>query len=104
MEIEWVNHASFIIGYDGMRLICDPWLEGTAFANGWALLSTTVFSFEAFKSLPHIWFSHEHPDHFSPPNINKIPKEYKKNITVLFQATVDRKVPEYCNKAGFKEV
>ncbi len=104
MKITWVNHASFIFEYDNIKLITDPWLEGTAFDNGWSLLSKTQLKYEDFASITHIWFSHEHPDHFSPPNIGKIPPGIKKNITVLFQNTIDRKVAKYCQKEGFKEI
>ena len=44
------------------------------------------------------------PDHFYPPNLKKIPADYKKNITVLFKNTIDGRVANYCRKAGFKEV
>jgi UDP-MurNAc hydroxylase len=104
MKITWVNHASFIFEYDGIKLITDPWLEYTAFDNGWALLSKTKMQYEDFSQITHIWFSHEHPDHFSPPCLNKIPKAYKEKITVLFQNTTDRKVIEYCKKAGFGNI
>lgn len=103
MKITFVNHASFIIEYGAVRLICDPWMEGTAFDNGWALLSRTRLQYEDFKDITHIWFSHEHPDHFSPPNLLKIPLEYRKRITVLCQETTDRKVARFCKKLEFKE-
>lgn len=77
---------------------------GTAFDNGWALLSPTVLDMEEFSTITHIWFSHEHPDHFSPLSLKKIPKQYIGNITVLFQNTTDRKVAEYCKTTGFKEI
>lgn len=104
MKIEWVNHASFILEENGVRLICDPWLDGTAFDDGWGLLSPTMLSYEDFRSITHIWFSHEHPDHFSPPNLKKIPEDVRKNITVLYHATVDKKVIDYCDNLGFKNV
>ena len=104
MNIEFVNHASFIADHNNIRLICDPWTEGTAFHNGWSLMSNTRFRFEDYKTITHIWFSHEHPDHFSPPNISKIDPEIRKNITVLYQETNDKKVVEWCRKKGFKEV
>ena len=47
---------------------------------------------------------HEHPDHFSPPNIFKIPEEHRAGITVLYQSTQDGKVAAFCKKAGFKDV
>src|SRR4051812_15373533 len=70
MTIEFVNHASIIVDHDNIRLLCDPWTEGTAFHNGWSLLAKSKFTFDDYKNITHIWFSHEHPDHFSPPNIS----------------------------------
>ncbi len=104
MKIEFVNHASFIIDVEKIRLICDPWIDGTAFDNGWALLSKSKFQYHDFSSITHIWFSHEHPDHFSPPNLLKIPVEIRKNIEILFQKTTDKKVVNFCRKIGFKNV
>ncbi len=104
MNIEFVNHASFIIKYKNTKLICDPWLDGPAFDKGWMHVSDTKLEYSAFDKITHIWFSHEHPDHFSPPNLVKIPAEFRKNISVLFQETTDRKVAEFCKKIGFKEI
>ncbi len=104
MKIKFVNHASTIFSYDNVNLITDPWLEGEVFHNGWSLLSETKFSYNDFKDISHIWFSHEHPDHFFPPNIKSIPSELRKNIIVLFQKTNDKKVVEFCEKLNFKEV
>ncbi|HWY37103.1 MAG TPA: MBL fold metallo-hydrolase [Bacteroidia bacterium] len=104
MKIEFVNHSSFIIDHEGVRVICDPWLEGSVFNNGWSLISPTKFSYNDFSSIQYIWFSHEHPDHFFPPNIKKIPAEYRAQITVLFQFTLDKRVVDWCKKQGFKNV
>src|SRR5215470_2373601 len=103
-QIEWVNHASFVFDYDGVRLIADPWIEGRAFNDGWSLLSDTAFTYDDFRSITHLWFSHEHPDHFSPPNIRAIPPDIRKTITVLFQNTLDHKVARFCESLGFREV
>lgn len=104
MEIEFVNHASFILSVGTTRLLADPWIEGYAFYDGWALVSPTRFQFADFATITHIWFSHEHPDHFSPANIKSIPAEYRKNITVLYQYTKDKKIIQFCKDAGFKQV
>ena len=104
MELEFVNHASVILRHKNVNLIMDPWFEGIVFDNGWSLLSESKFKIEDFNRITHIWFSHEHPDHFFPPLLNKIPKEFKEKITVLFHKTNDKKVVNYCIKQGFKEV
>jgi len=89
MKIRFVNHACFILDHDGVTIINDPWLEGRVFNNGWDFISPTRLGYEEFENINHIWFSHEHPDHFYPPNLKKISPEHKKNITVLFQKTID---------------
>jgi UDP-MurNAc hydroxylase len=104
LKIEFVNHASFILDTHGIRMISDPWLIGTCFNDGWGLLSPTALDFDDFKDITHLWFSHEHPDHFHPPSLRKIPEEHRKNITVLFQATGDHKVVEFCKILKFKDV
>lgn len=104
MEIEFVNHASVIFSYDDITLITDPWFEGEVFHNGWSLLSETKFSYSEYNRITHIWFSHEHPDHFFPPNIKSIPRELREQITVLYQKTNDKKVIDFCKKLNFKEI
>jgi L-ascorbate metabolism protein UlaG (beta-lactamase superfamily) len=66
MQITWVNHASFVANIDGVRLISDPWIEGSAFDNGWSLLSKSKFGFHDFRDIQYVFFPHEHPDQLQP--------------------------------------
>lgn len=104
MDIEFVCHASVVLRRDPVHMICDPWLTGTAFDDGWALLSEPVFKPDDFASITHLWFSHEHPDHFSPRSLAMIPEALRARITVLFHASLDRKVANHCEKLGFADV
>lgn len=104
MKLTWVNHASYILEGYGVKMISDPWIEGRVFNNSWAHLAPSVFNYADFESITHIWFSHEHPDHFFPPNISKIPAEYRQQITVFFQETIDKRVIQFCQSMGFKSV
>jgi UDP-MurNAc hydroxylase len=101
MQITWVNHASFILQSGNVRLICDPWIEGRTFNDGWQLTSPTRMRYEDFVEITHIWFSHEHPDHFLPPNLKRIPESIRRNITVLFHETRDKRVVKVCQSLGF---
>jgi UDP-MurNAc hydroxylase len=103
-NIEWINHAGFVIRHRDVALACDPWLDGAAFNEGWSLISPTRFKPENFANVTHIWFSHEHPDHFSPKNIREVPADIRPHITVLFQKTRDGKVIRFCRDLGFKTV
>ena len=104
MRIEWVNHAAYVLEAGGVRLLSDPWMDGRAFDDGWAHLTPTRFRYEDFADVTHIWFSHEHPDHFSPGNVKKIPEAARRRITVLYQKTRDRKIVRFCEKLGFAAV
>ena len=44
LRIRWVNHASYVLTARDVRLMTDPWLFGSAFNNGWDLISETKFS------------------------------------------------------------
>jgi len=102
--MDWVNHASFILRSGAVSLLCDPWLDGAIFNQGWSLLSPTRLAYDDFAAITHIWFSHEHPDHFSPPCLKKIPEQYRRRITVLFHITKDKRVVNLCKALGFAVV
>src|SRR5262245_14431114 len=104
MKIEWVNHASFVIRAGNACIILDPWIEGSVFDESWSLLSPSVFKYSDFEEITHIWFSHEHPDHFFPPNLMRIPAVIRSRIRIVFQTTIDRRVVSFCRKLGFAEV
>src|SRR5262249_41936454 len=53
VRIEFVNHASFLVEYDDVRLLVDPWLEGRIFNNGWDLITKTSFTFDDFARVTH---------------------------------------------------
>ena len=103
-RIRWINHAGFELQTSGLRIALDPWLAGLAFNDSWALLSKTVYQPEDFRGVDYIWFSHEHPDHFSPASVRSIPAEIRATITILFQQTKDGRVAKFCRAVGFKAV
>jgi len=104
MQLKWINHASFLITHRDVGLICDPWLSGDAFDRGWSLLTETKFTPDDFEQVTHIWFSHEHPDHFSPPNLKAIPEALRAKITVIYQESRDGRVAGFCRGLGFLSV
>jgi UDP-MurNAc hydroxylase len=103
-KLDWVNHASFVYERGAVRLICDPWLTGTAFNHGWRHLSETQFRPEDFSRITHIWVSHQHPDHFAPQDLKAIPADVRARIPVLYQTVPDKLVVSWLRSAGFKDV
>ena len=97
--IRFINHASFIVESRGVSLLCDPWISGSAFLNGWNLIAEHPH--EGLGDVDYIWFSHEHPDHFSVAFLRSIAPERRAAITVLYQQTADRRVLTFCRELGF---
>lgn len=101
VDIQLINHACVLISAGPVRLLCDPWLTQSAFNHGWDLLVPSPLSL-ADINFNYLWYSHEHPDHFSPADLRTIPEERRSAITVLYQQTLDRKVIEFCRQLGFQ--
>ena len=94
-KLKFINHSSFNITNGKVSLSVDPWIEGLVFNNSWSLLSKTPEKcIQTVKNSDYIWFSHEHPDHFNPPDV----KLFGKNKKFLFQRTKDKRVVNFLKK------
>ena len=100
-SITFLNHASFIIKSKNLQILNDPYLFGSAFNGGWNLLTETDYEIYLDK-ITHIYYSHEHPDHFSVPFLKSIDEKKRKNITIIYQETFDKRVKNFCVSLGYK--
>ena len=84
MNIQFYSHACFCVENDNALLLNDPYMSGTAFNDGWDLIvNDVVFDRFSEKNL-FIYYSHEHPDHFSIPFLKSIERKNRKEITIIF--------------------
>ncbi len=103
-QIEFINHASVLIRSKNVGLLTDPWYKGTAFHKGWNLIAETDDDTvrDVLSRTTHIWVSHEHPDHFSPPFFIKYGDLIRaQKIQLLFQKIEDRRVITFLRKQNF---
>ena len=101
LRITLINHACVKLALGDVVILCDPWLTGPAFNNGWDLLIKTPMDIDAVMAgVTHIWVSHEHPDHFVPKFFIDIAAAYK-SVPVLFQETRDKRVKSFIESRGF---
>lgn len=104
--LQFLNHASFLIEADDFVLVCDPWIEGTAFNNGWSLLDQSTSNAQLLQYLEKqtkqifIWYSHEHSDHFAIPFLKQA-KSKGIPLHVVFQTTEDKRVTDFLEKEKF---
>jgi len=103
MKIEFINHASYLL-IGEIKFLCDPWLDGNVFNNGWSLILPSKSSPEKLVDVDYIWISHEHPDHFDPKFFKFIPQKFRKKIKILFQWTRDKRVVNFLNKLGYPTI
>lgn len=103
--IEFINHASVLVGYKNISILSDPWYSGDAFHKGWNLLHETSDEHisKMLGRVSHIWISHEHPDHFSIKFFKTHRQSIKFNdIEILFQKTKDKRVLKFLETEGFR--
>lgn len=82
-------------------MVVDPWFGQKIFNDGWSLLwGNDSLNLENL-SPNAIWLSHEHPDHFHPPTLLKIPHHRRSSVCVYFQETHDKRVIRWCEANGF---
>ncbi len=102
--IEFVNHASVLVSHGSIGVLTDPWYSGPVFHKGWSLLYENEEEdiAELLRRTTHIWVSHEHPDHFSPPFFMKYRNLILSlDIKILFQSTKDGRVTDFLRQKGF---
>ena len=102
-SIIFLNHSSFIFQTGTVKLLVDPWLYGSIFNEGWDLLSEEDHG-QVLSDITHIYYSHEHPDHFHVPFLKSIDPARRTEITILFQQTYDQRVKNFCSNLGYKVI
>ena len=104
--LTFINHACFEIRTDDALLLVDPWMEGAAFNHGWSLLDQSTSNAALITRLNeaglpvYIWYSHEHPDHFSISFLKKFREDFCGKACFLFQKTLDKRVLGFLRRNG----
>jgi UDP-MurNAc hydroxylase len=101
VKIQLVSHASVLIETVDAVIWCDPWIEGKAFNDSWALHPPAAWDPADLARIDYLWISHEHPDHFHIPTLKSLPPDFKRRVTVLFQQNNSRKMWEAFRRLGF---
>ena len=111
-SIKLVSHSCALISFGKINILCDPWLFGDVFNNGWSLqlksTNSELLTNEEINSITHIWISHEHPDHFHFPSLKYLSDKFKSisNVTVLIKKDerTTSKIGPVFKKFGFKRI
>ena len=102
VRVDYLNHACVMLHVQDVRLLFDPWLEGTCFSGGWGLCYDNPTAYETAASATHLWLSHWHSDHFHTPSLAKL-AALNPHIKVLANVSKNFSMVERLGALGFKE-
>ena len=104
MQFTFLCQSSLWIEHRGVSVLVDPWLEGTAYEGGWALLPEPPAAVESLARPHWIAYTHEHPDHFHVPTLKKIAARFGSDIKILVPQLANDRLSRGLAGLGFKNV
>jgi UDP-MurNAc hydroxylase len=75
MEFEILSHAGLRIEHDGVNLIVDPWLVGSAYWRSWWNYPPVDMARARALHADFIYLTHIHWDHFHGPSLRALGKD-----------------------------
>lgn len=103
VRVHCLNHASLLVRVGNVRMLFDPWLEGTAFSGGWGLRYENPEGFALAAQATHLWISHWHSDHLHAPSLAKL-AELNPEIVVLANVSANFSMEKRLAGFGFRDV
>ncbi len=103
LELAYLNHAAILLELGGVKLLSDPWFEGTAFSGGWGLEYDNPEALAAADAATHLWISHWHSDHLHAPTLQKLAAR-RPELCVLANVSANFSMVERMRELGFTNV
>jgi L-ascorbate metabolism protein UlaG (beta-lactamase superfamily) len=103
VRLHYLNHASLLVEVGGLRMLFDPWLEGTAFSGGWGLRYDNPEATKLAATATHLWISHWHSDHLHAPTLSKV-AQLNPNMVVLANVSANFSMVERIASFGFRNI
>lgn len=95
----WLGHATFLIQYNGVRLITDPVFGNLPLIQRKAALPLPI---EELTGIDYILISHTHRDHFDKASMEQLLKQNAKAV-VLGPLRMDRLIRKIDEDAHFQQ-
>lgn len=99
MKITYISHATLSIEVNGIKLVTDPWVKGTAYCGQWHLFPKPL-SPDAICDANVVIYSHGHEDHLHAESLKTI----QKNASVFYPYSWYGGTLDFFNELGFTKV
>lgn len=103
MRLEYLNHACVLIRVGDVALLSDPWLSGSAFADGWGLRQDNPDALALAATATHLWISHWHSDHLHAPTLGALAK-LRPDMTVIANVSSNFTMEKRLAGFGFRNI
>ena len=76
MRIEYICHACLLVDTGNLKIVTDPWFQGSAYCGQWHVFPKPVNA-DLVQQADVVLLSHGHEDHFHEPSLRALPKKAK---------------------------
>src|SRR6476646_5152139 len=98
VQIEYLGHAGFLVGYGGVRILIDPWFY-PAFLGSWFPFPDNRFMLDRLAGArpDYLYLSHLHEDHFD----HRFLETVDRGVTVLCPDYRSKGLARQLKRMGF---
>lgn len=92
-------HACLEFSYNNFNLICDPWIEGSAFMGAWRNYPAPIITTDKLQP-SMLYISHEHSDHCHRQTLQKLAKD----IPIIIPSFPNGRLEQILIELGFTHI
>ncbi len=100
MKVTYIKSATVIVEYNGVKVLCDPWLTDGIYYGSWYHYPPLSYTPEDVADVDYIYISHIHPDHMDRNTLGRLPK----NIPVLIHDYEEKYLLRIIQSLGFEKI
>ncbi len=94
VKLTYLGHAALMAEAGGRRLLMDPWLEDPGYLGAWWHFPPLAQGLEDLGPVDYVYCSHDHPDHFDPKTLRRLPRSTRFLVPRFTSAVLERRYAE----------
>ncbi len=101
MEVTYIGHAAMIMKSSGGKtILMDPWLTDPTYHGTWWHYPQLALGVDDLPPIDYLYISHEHPDHFDPPTLERMDKR----VSIVIANFRNKKFRDRIAALGFDDI
>ncbi len=100
MEVTYIGHACMMMRAGGKTILMDPWLTDPTYHGTWWHYPPLAIGVDDLPKIDYLYISHEHPDHFDPPTLERLDK----SIEIIIANFEKKRFRDRLRSLGFENI